>query len=131
MRPHVLLWRSMSKHTITTDVIKSQIFKYETDKSIMKPPKAIQKGKGFVMPAWDKTEFIGNISNKYVISEVFVKSKKFVQYDLFDIQTGKLVASCNYSTDESFDILAVENELIYAKTERSEFPEVLVLEFSY
>ncbi len=108
----------------------AEISKFYADKSFMQPPKAIQKGGGFILPGWDKTEFVGNILDKYVIVEILAIKKKLVRYDLIDIQTGKLVASCNYSTDEAFDILAVNGELLYAKTESKDFPEVLVLEFT-
>ena len=102
---------------------------FKTDKSIMKPPKIIPSGAGFKLPPFDITEFVANISDRYVLSQLHLANRKQVRYDLFDIQTGKLVATRTDPIDSAFTFMAVKGDTLYAMTEAADYPEVIVMNF--
>ena len=111
------------------DSIGNILLKFQTDKSVMQLPKVIRKGAGFILPPFDKSEFVANLSDRYVLCELSLANRKQERYDLFDIKTGSFVATRSEPIDTAPALLAVKGNVLYAVTEEAGYPEVLVMRF--
>lgn len=109
------------------DTSGALLLKFQTDKSLLQPPRVIRRGAGFILPSFDRSVFVANISDQYVLSQVVLVSRKEARYDLFDIKSGRLVAMRSDPLDEALQLLAVKGDTLYATTDVAGYPEVFVL----
>ena len=103
------------------------IMNYLTDKSILKKPRIIKKGAGFILPGWDRVIFVGNVNDRYVLTQLQFSDRGQIRTDLFDIESGKMVATRIDPEEEAIYVDATNGNKLYASSEASGYPEVEVL----
>jgi len=128
-RNNIIFLKENPYELLLCDSIGNILLKFQTDKSVIQLPKVIRKGDGFILPPFDKTEFVANLSDQYVLCELSLANKRQERYDLFDIKTGRFVGTCSEPIDTAPLLLAVKGNVLYAVTEEAGYPEVLVLRF--
>lgn len=109
------------------DTTGALLLKFRTDKSLLQPPRVIRRGEGFILPSFDRTVFIANISDRYVLTQVVLVGHRQARYDLFNIKDGRLVAMRSDPLDKALQLLAVKGDTLYATTDVAGYPEVVVL----
>lgn len=109
------------------DRAESILLDFEVDESMTQLPKVIKKGAGFILPGYNRATFLANLDDQFVITQYYDVTQKKCRFDLYDIHTGKHIATRKVPSDIALELLAVKGNKLYGVRTTDDMVELLIV----